>query len=88
LSDPLSFPLYLAVFGRTLDACDREKLRDLDARAQDAIAQMGLDDTSTFQACLEARHHSERAELLLQGVRREADRLMRRATLARALKSS
>ena len=64
------------------------QLADLDARAADAVAQMGVDDTATFQACLEARRPAERAAILLRGVEREAERLMRRAALQRALDAS
>ena len=69
----------------TLDIADRVKLADLDARAADAAAQMGLDDASSFQEMLETRLPAERAALLLRGVEREAERLARRASLARSL---
>ena len=72
----------------SLDAADRGKLADLDARAADAIDQMGLDDNAAFQACLEARRPAQRAEILLRGVQREAERLGRRAALKRALDMS
>lgn len=64
------------------------KLIDLDLRAKEALAQIGLDDVQTFQACLEARSTSERAALMLEGVQREAARLARRAALQRALDAS
>lgn len=72
----------------TLEAADRAKLADLDARARDAVAQMGVDDIAAFQDCLEARRPSQRAAVLLRGVEREAERLARRAALRRALDAS
>ena len=67
---------------------DRLKLMDLDARAKEALEQVGLDDAATFQACLEARSVRERATLLHAGVLREAERLDGRAALQRALGAS
>ena len=76
------------IFRRTLDPSDRQKLDEMDRRAADATAQMQLDDTATFQACLESRRQEDRALILLRGVQRETDRLNRRAALKRALDKS
>ena len=48
---------------------------------------MGLDDNEGFQACLQSRGPAQRARLLRDGARREADRLRRRALLARSFSS-
>jgi len=80
--------LSLPVNERALPPADRARLRDLDARAHDATSQMELDDSASFQACLESRLPAERAERLQQGVQREAGRLARRAALQRALDAS
>ena len=80
--------LQIPVQEHTLSDEDRRKLLDLDVRAKEALEQMGLDDSETFQACLETRSERERAELLREGVLREAGRLDRRAALQRALDAS
>jgi hypothetical protein len=80
--------LTLPVQEWTLDAADRLQLADLDARAADAVEQMGLDDAAAFQACLETRSPAERAKLLRRGVQREADRLGRLNSLRRSLELS
>lgn len=77
-------PLQIPVQEWLLEAEDRAKLLDLDARASDAAAQMGLDDATDFQACLETQRPAERAQLLLRGVQRETERLATRAALERA----
>ena len=79
--------LQLPVREATLPEADRAMLADLDRRAEDAARQMGLDDTEAFQACLQSRGPAQRARLLRDGARREADRLRRRALLARSFRS-
>ena len=79
--------LQLPVREATLPEADRASLADLDRRAEDAAVQMGLDDNEGFQACLQSRGPAQRARLLRDGARREADRLRRRALLARSFKS-
>ena len=69
---------------RSLAPEDRAKLAEADRRFNDAAAQMGLDDVKSFQAALATRRAAERAELLREGVRREAERLARRARVLRA----
>ena len=76
--------LVIPVQESTLSLPDRVRLHDLDTRAADAMAQMGLDDKIDFQACLEARQPLERATILHSGVKRESERLARRAALRRA----
>jgi len=80
--------LSIPVNEATLPEADRVRLWDLDSRAADAAKQIGLDDASSFLACLKSRSAAERAERLLQGVQREAERLARRAALRRALDAS
>lgn len=80
--------LVIPVREATLPPAERVTLSELDRRAEDAAAQMGLDDTKAFQVCLQSRRRAERAELLRNCARREADRLQRRALLARALSAS
>jgi len=80
--------LQIPVNERSLPTADREQLADLDARAADAAEQMGLDDVSAFQAALESRSAAERAEVLRDGVRREAARLAARAAVRRAFDAS
>ena len=80
--------LSIPVNEATLPEADRVRLWDLDSRAADAAKQIGLDDASSFQACLESRSAAVRARRLLQGVQREAERLARRAALRRALDAS
>jgi Lon protease-like protein len=80
--------LQIPVQEHTLCDKDRRKLMDLDARAREALDEMGLDDAGTFQGCLEARTVRERAMVLRAGVLREAERLDRRAALRRALDAS
>ena len=80
--------LQLPVREATLPEADRAGLADLDRRAEDAAVQMGLDDNEAFQACLQSRGPAQRARLLRDGARREADRLRRRALLARSFDSS
>ena len=80
--------LQIPVQEHTLSQDDRRKLLDLDLRAKEALQQMDLDDVESFQAVLESRSASQRARLLLEGVKREAARLGRRNAVQRALDAS
>ena len=80
--------LSIPIDERTLGLEDRAKLADLDRRAAEAAAQLGLDDAHTFQQILESQTPAERVALLREGVRREAARLARRAALRRAFEAS
>ena len=80
--------LSIPIDERTLGLEDRAKLADLDRRAAEAAAQLGLDDVQTFQRVLESQTAAERLALLREGVRREASRLARRAALRRAYDAS
>lgn len=80
--------LSLPINEATLDPADRARLDDLDARAADAAAQIGLHDAAAFQECLEADDEAQRATRLLDGVRTEADRLARKGALQRAFDAS
>mmetsp|Transcript_12616 Transcript_12616/g.37516 ORF Transcript_12616/g.37516 Transcript_12616/m.37516 type:complete len:326 (-) Transcript_12616:27-1004(-) len=70
---------------QTLSYEARARLADLDARAADALAQMELDDETTFLEFLSSRDPSARLARLADDAFREGTRVAQRVALERAL---